>query len=74
MRALVVYCHPSPHSFNAAVRDLVLAKLQSAGAEARLHDLYASGFSPVLTREEWEGYLTCPTNCAPVTREVEDIR
>ena len=74
MRALVVYCHPSPHSFNASVRDLVLAKLQSAGAEARLHDLYASGFSPVLSREEWEGYLTCPTNCAPVSREVEDVR
>lgn len=74
MRALVVYCHPSPHSFTAAVRDLVLAKLDSAGAEVRLHDLYASGFSPVLTRAEWEGYLDCPKNCAPVSSEVEDIR
>jgi NAD(P)H dehydrogenase (quinone) len=74
MRALVVYCHPSPHSFTAAVRDLVLAKLQTAGAEVRLHDLYERGFSPVLTRAEWEGYLTCPDNCAPVSREVEDIR
>lgn len=74
MRALVVYCHPSPHSFTAAVRDLVLAKLDSAGAEVRLHDLYASGFSPVMTRAEWEGYLDCPKNCAPVSSEVEDIR
>jgi putative NADPH-quinone reductase len=74
MRALVVYCHPSPQSFTAAVRDLVLAKLANAGAEVRLHDLYASGFSPVLTREEWEGYLNCPGNCSPVSREVEDIR
>ena len=74
MRALVVYCHPSPHSFNAAVRDLVLAKLSRAEAEVRVHDLYVKGFSPVLTRAEWEGYLTCPTNCAPVSREVEDVR
>ncbi len=74
MRALVVYCHPSPRSFTASVRDLVLAKLASAGAEVRLHDLYASGFSPVLTREEWEGYLNCPANRAPVSREVEDVR
>lgn len=74
MRALVVYCHPSPHSFNAAVRDLVLAKLSSAGAEVRLHDLYASGFSPILTETEWSSYLDCPGNCAPVAQEVQDIR
>ncbi|MGL4237277.1 NAD(P)H-dependent oxidoreductase [Tabrizicola sp.] len=74
MRALVVYCHPSPKSFTAAVRDLVLAKLGAAGAEVRVHDLYADGFNPILTQAEWEGYLDCPGNCAPVIREVEDIR
>ncbi len=57
MRALVVYCHPSEGSFNAAVRDLVLAKLREAGAEVRLNDLYARGFQPVLTPTEWTGYL-----------------
>jgi NAD(P)H dehydrogenase (quinone) len=74
MRALVVYCHPSNTSFNAAVRDLVLAKLQAAGAEIRLHDLYDGSFQPILTRAEWEGYLRCPDNCAPVAREVADLR
>jgi NAD(P)H dehydrogenase (quinone) len=74
MRALVVYCHPSSLSFNASVKDLVLAKLANAGAEVRLHDLYDRGFSPVLTRAEWEGYLQCPDNCAPVSQEVQDIR
>jgi NAD(P)H dehydrogenase (quinone) len=74
MRALVVYCHPSPRSFTSAVRDLVLRKLACAGAEVRVHDLYARGFSPVLTRAEWEGYLDCPGNCTPVLEEVEDIR
>jgi len=73
MRALVVYCHPSPHSFTAAVRDRVLARLVSAGAEVRLHDLYGEGFDPVLTRVAWEGYLD-PAQAAPVTREVADLR
>jgi NAD(P)H dehydrogenase (quinone) len=74
MRALVVYCHPSPQSFTGAVRDVVLAKLSAAGAEIRQHDLYGSGFCPVLTREEWDGYLNCPDNCGPVSKEVEDVR
>jgi len=74
MRALVVYCHPSPHSFNAAIRDLVLAKLAAAGAEVRLLDLYANGFQPVLTGPEWQGYLDCPQNTASVTQDVEAVR
>lgn len=74
MRALVVYCHPTPDSFNAAVRDLVLAKLAAAGAETRIHDLYGEGFQPILTAAEWQGYLRCPENCAPVSREVADLR
>jgi putative NADPH-quinone reductase len=74
MKALVVYCHPKGGSFNAAVRDLVLAKLRAAGAEVRLTDLYARGFQPVLSTAEWEGYLDCPANCALVDRDVADLR
>jgi len=74
VRALVVYCHPNPASFNAGIRDLVLAKLQAAGAEVRLCDLYARGFDPRLTDAEWSGYLDCPANQAPVSEEVADIR
>ena len=58
MRALIVYCHPSPKSFTAAVRDTVIDRLEAAGAETRLIDLYASGFDPVLSREEWEHYIS----------------
>lgn len=74
MHALVVYCHPSPGSFNAAVRDLVLDKLAGQGAEVRLHDLYASGFTPVLTGPEWTSYLNCPDNLALVADQVADVR
>ena len=74
MRALVVYCHPKTDSFNAAVKDLVVDKLRSAGAEVRLADLYRRDFVPVLTAAEWEGYLTCPANCTPVEQDVADLR
>lgn len=74
MRALVIYCHPDPGSFNAAVRDLILEKLAGQGAEVRLHDLYGMGFSPVLTAPEWVGYLECPGNVAPVAGPVDDVR
>jgi len=73
MKALVIHCHPRPGSFNAAIRDLVLAKLAAAGAEARLHDLYAEGFQPVLTGAEWSGYLTSPANRVPVEQYCADV-
>jgi putative NADPH-quinone reductase len=73
MRALVVYCHPSPASFTAAVRDRVLGHLRAAGAEVRLIDLYGRDFQPVLSRAEWEGYLDTPANRAPVAEDVEAL-
>lgn len=73
MRALVVYCHPNPGSFTAAVRDTVLARLDAGGAEVRLHDLYAMRFQPVLTAEEWQGYLDSPGNRVPVAEMVRDL-
>ncbi|MBF9030100.1 flavodoxin family protein [Rhodobacterales bacterium HKCCE3408] len=73
MRALVVYCHPRPDSFTAAVRDVVVDRLEAAGAELRLRDLYAEGFQPVLTREEWTGYLDAPKNRMPVEAHCADL-
>ncbi|MGR3484138.1 MAG: NAD(P)H-dependent oxidoreductase [Paracoccaceae bacterium] len=72
-RALVVHCHPSPNGFGAAVRDTVLERLAAQGVETRLHDLYADGFDPVLSRAEWEGYLDAPANRAPVEGYVRDL-
>jgi putative NADPH-quinone reductase len=72
-RALVVYCHPKPDSFTAAVRDVVLDSLRAQGAEVRLTDLYARRFDPVLAPTEWEGYLVSPANRNPVAQEVADL-
>ncbi|RWR06305.1 NAD(P)H-dependent oxidoreductase [Paenirhodobacter populi] len=74
MRALIVYCHPDPGSFTAAVRDVVRDRLRAAGAEVRLLDLYARDFRPVLSRDEWQGYLDCPGNAGPVADDVAALR
>ncbi len=47
MSTLVVFCHPVPDSFGAAVAAQVVETLGAAGAEHQLLDLYADGFSPV---------------------------
>jgi NAD(P)H dehydrogenase (quinone) len=73
MKALVIYAHPAAGSFNAAIRDLVLEKLHGAGAEVRLRDLYAEGFTPVLTGPEWKGYTDSPANRAPVADHCSDV-
>ncbi len=62
MKALVVYCHPKPTSFNHAVKELVLEKLAAKGAETRLIDLYGEGFNPALSAHEWDIYLDLEQN------------
>jgi NAD(P)H dehydrogenase (quinone) len=73
MRALIVYCHPRPDSFTAAVRDVVAKKLTEAGAEIRLADLYARGFDPVLSAGEFDTYPDTANNRATVVEDVADI-
>jgi putative NADPH-quinone reductase len=56
MRVLVVYCHPVPDSFCAAVRDATLEAIHAKGCEARIIDLYAEGFEPVMSAAERASY------------------
>jgi NAD(P)H dehydrogenase (quinone) len=56
MRVLVVYAHPCPESFTAAIRDRALASLAAMGHETRLVDLYAEGFDPALSADERRAY------------------
>lgn len=52
-RVLVVYAHPEETSYCAALRNLVVKTCTLRGAEVRVHDLYAEGFSAVLSANEW---------------------
>lgn len=73
MRALLIYCHPKPDSFTAAVRDVVMQKLEASGAEVRLRDLYGEGFQAVLSGDELDRYLD-ESNTRGLERDVDDLR
>lgn len=75
MRLLVIFSHPGPDSFGAALRDRALQTLCAGGHKVRLRDLYAEAFDPVLSRVEWERYLTDPgANIAAVQDHIDDLR
>jgi putative NADPH-quinone reductase len=75
MRLLVVFCHPDPDSFGAAIHRTACDALRAAGHELRIIDLYAEGFDPVFTRDEKRTYLTdTAQNIAGVARHVEALR
>jgi NAD(P)H dehydrogenase (quinone) len=58
MRLLIVFSHPCPESYGAALYETTCRTLRAAGHEVRCHDLYAENFDPVLSTEERRQYLT----------------
>lgn len=56
MRVLVVYCHPVPESYCAALRDAAVDTLRGRGDEIHLVDLYAENFDPVMSGQERRAY------------------
>jgi NAD(P)H dehydrogenase (quinone) len=75
MRLLVVFCHPDPDSYGAALRSAALGALRDSGHELRQIDLYAEGFDPVLTRAEKRTYLTdTAANVRGVQAHVDALR
>jgi NAD(P)H dehydrogenase (quinone) len=74
MRVLVVYCHPVPDSFCAALRDVAVETFKARGDETRLVDLYAEGFEPVLGTDERRHYHDrAPTDPALVPH-IENLK
>jgi len=54
MNALIVYAHPDPHSFNAAMRDVAVDVLTEAGDSVQVSDLYALHFKAVLDEHDFK--------------------
>jgi NAD(P)H dehydrogenase (quinone) len=54
MRALVVYAHPEPSSFTAALKDAAVATLMTRGHAVDVSDLHAEAFDPVAGRHDFE--------------------
>lgn len=72
-RALVLFAHPCPESFSAALHSRVVQTLTARGWDVDDCDLNAEGFQPVLTEAERRGYHD-PDNVAPVQSYVDRLR
>ncbi|PWR01513.1 NAD(P)H dehydrogenase [Meridianimarinicoccus roseus] len=72
-RALVLFAHPCPESFSAALHTRVVDTLKTRGWEVDDCDLNAEGFDPVLSQAERRGYHD-PGNTAPVQNYVDRLR
>ncbi|OWV29733.1 NAD(P)H-dependent oxidoreductase [Halomonas campaniensis] len=53
MNVLIVHAHPEPRSFNAALTKTAVETLSSRGYHVEVSDLYAMGWSPALSPDEF---------------------
>jgi len=53
MKALIVYAHPEPTSFNGALKDRAVACLERECHEVQVTDLYAENFDPRAGRHDF---------------------
>ena len=53
MNALIVYAHPEPTSFTAALKDAAVSALSAAGHRVEVSDLYGESFNPVAGRHDF---------------------
>ena len=74
MNAYVVYCHPDPASFTAALRDRAVDALAAAGHHVRMSDLYADGFEPALSRAECSDFLAAEHPHPEIEGYCENLR
>jgi NAD(P)H dehydrogenase (quinone) len=73
LRVLLLYAHPNPDSFVAALHRATIETLAADGHEVDDCDLYAENFDPVLSRAERLGYHAVPANRAPVEEHVRRL-
>lgn len=53
-KVLIVFAHPEPHSFGAALLERAVTTLQGEGHEVRVSDLYRMGFNPVASAADFQ--------------------
>jgi NAD(P)H dehydrogenase (quinone) len=73
-RVLVVFAHPCPKSFNAALLAAVVETFRRRGSEVRTLDLNAMEFDPVMRASERRSYHTSGENEAPVADQLGHLR
>ena len=53
MKCLIIYAHPEPTSFTAALKDTAVQALKGAGHSVEVSNLYGEGFNPVAGRHDF---------------------
>jgi NAD(P)H dehydrogenase (quinone) len=53
MNVLIIHAHPEPKSFCGALKDAAVETLQTLGHEVAISDLYAMGFNPVASAQDF---------------------
>jgi putative NADPH-quinone reductase len=74
MRFLVLFAHPDPESFDAALHRRTLEALRANGHDVDDCDLYAQGFEPVLSYEERRKYNDEGAPHPEVAAHIERLR
>ena len=54
MNHLIIYMHPTETSFNGAILDEYVNKLELDGNKVKVRNLYSLKYDPLLTREEYK--------------------
>lgn len=72
-KALVLFAHPCPESYGAALHDTVVTTLAGRGWDVDDCDLYAEQFQPVMSEQERRGYHDESQNIDPVRPYVERL-
>ena len=60
MKALIVYAHPEPKSFNCAMKNLAVETLRGRGADVEVTDLYAMKFKAIVGADDFYGERADP--------------
>src|ERR1700722_13460622 len=60
MKALIVYAHPEPKSFNGAMKDVSVETLRGRGDQVEVTDLYAMRFKAVVGADDFHGERADP--------------
>jgi putative NADPH-quinone reductase len=74
VKVYVVYCHPDPESFTAAIRDRAVDALRRAEHELRISDLYADEFDPTLSLQERLSHHEPPKNKPGIASYCENLQ
>lgn len=53
MNILIIYAHPEPKSFNAALKDIAVSELSSLDHQVKVSDLYAMNFKAVADSDDF---------------------